>query len=345
MGETGVRVVAHARLHFGQIDLHGGLGRRFGSIGVAVEAPQIVLDATPAKVLHVEGHDAERVRHAAEQFARATGTPVGARIHVRHTIPAHVGLGSGTQLAMATGLALARLAGRDADVWHLARLMRRGERSGIGIGAFALGGFLVDGGVPASTPAGEVPLPPLLFRHPFPPQWWAVLAVPQGHQGVSGTAEDRAFASAPPMAPDAVGRICRLLVMQMLPALLEQDLRTFGAALTEIQTVLGDYFAGIQGGRFSTPVGARLAAHMLEGGAAGVGQSSWGPTVYGLVEGEDAARALARSVAAAVPPGERVEVLTVRAANTGATCVPLAAQAAAGSGEPLPGDHPAGRPP
>ena len=32
---------------------------------------------------------------------------------------------------------------------------------------------------------------------------------------------------------------------------------------------------------------------MLEWGAAGVGQSSWGPAVYGIVEGDEAATKLA----------------------------------------------------
>jgi predicted sugar kinase len=40
---------------------------------------------------------------------------------------------------------------------------------------------------------------------------------------------------------------------------------------------------------------------MRECGAAGVGQSSWGPAVYGIVENEAAAATLAAQVASVVP--------------------------------------------
>lgn len=322
MADRDLRVVAHARLHFGQIDLHGGLGRRFGSIGLAIESPRVVLEASRIAGLSVEGPDGERVRQAAERFYHYTGGAPAARIRVLEAIPAHVGLGSGTQLALATGLALARLSGLDLDAWQLARIMRRGERSGIGIGTFAFGGFVADGGIAAAPGPDSAAVPPLLFQRSFPEDWWVVLVIPEGQQGISGTVEDQAFADAPPMEPERVGRICRLLVMQMLPSLLERDVRGFGAALTGIQNMLGDYFAACQGGRFSTPLGEKLVDAMIGAGAAGVGQSSWGPAVYGLVEGEEPARAMARRLAAVAAPAGEARILCVRAANTGATWTP-----------------------
>ncbi len=35
-----VRVIAPARLHLGFLDLNGGLGRLFGSIGLAIDTPR-----------------------------------------------------------------------------------------------------------------------------------------------------------------------------------------------------------------------------------------------------------------------------------------------------------------
>ncbi len=37
-----------ARLHLGMLDLNGELGRRFGSIGVAISRPNVVVEATRA---------------------------------------------------------------------------------------------------------------------------------------------------------------------------------------------------------------------------------------------------------------------------------------------------------
>src|ERR1700680_1975654 len=43
-----VTVTAAARLHLGFLDLNGGLGRRFGSIGLAIDAPRTRLTISSA---------------------------------------------------------------------------------------------------------------------------------------------------------------------------------------------------------------------------------------------------------------------------------------------------------
>jgi beta-ribofuranosylaminobenzene 5'-phosphate synthase len=73
----------------------------------------------------------------------------------------------------------------------------------------------------------------------------------------------------------------------------ENDLPAFGEALTTIQRVTGAWFAPAQGGIFAPGRTSMLVARMAEWGAAGVGQSSWGPAVYGLVGTETAGRELA----------------------------------------------------
>ena len=121
------------------------------------------------------------------------------------------------------------------------------------------------------------------------------------------------------MAAERVGRICRLALIQVAPAALTGDIRTFGAAITEIQAIVGEYFAPHQGGRFATQAGCEVTEHALARGAHGVGQSSWGPTVFALTEGEKAALALAASIRATF--GHRLaRVELSRARNRGASC-------------------------
>ena len=103
-----VRVHAPARLHFGFLDLHGGLGRRFGSIGLAVDAPSIDLTARPAAALRVDGFEAGRARGYAEAAARHLGIAGHAALQVDQAIPAHAGFGSGTQLALSVAAAAGR---------------------------------------------------------------------------------------------------------------------------------------------------------------------------------------------------------------------------------------------
>jgi predicted sugar kinase len=81
--------------------------------------------------------------------------------------------------------------------------------------------------------------------------------------------------------------------MSLLPALVDGDIGAFGSAITEIQQINGGWFAPAQGGPFASGASTELIGRMSEWGAAGVGQSSWGPAVYGIVEGDDAAAELA----------------------------------------------------
>ena len=111
--------------------------------------------------------------------------------------------------------------------------------------------------------------------------------------GFSGEKEHSAFLQLPVAPSSLVEKISWVLLMKMLPALVEKDIANFGRALTSIQCMVGDCFASVQGGRFATPVLEKLVEFLLEKGAAGAGQSSWGPTVYGLVDGKERARQLA----------------------------------------------------
>src|SRR5207302_9754362 len=77
----------------------------------------------------------------------------------------------------------------------------------------------------------------------------------------------------------------------------------FGAALGEVQRITGGWFAPAQGGVFAPGATRDLAERLREWGAVGVGQSSWGPAVYGIVGDAAAARALAGRVGDALGAG------------------------------------------
>ncbi len=288
-GGESVFVEAAARLHFGVLDLRGSLGRRFGGLGAAVPEPSLLLEAAPAPELTAHGPDADRARRFAERFLSHHGLAGGVRLTLHRSIPIHSGLGSGTQLGLAVGRALAELHGLSPDPATLARAVDRGRRSAIGTWTFALGGFIVEGG----RRSGGEGIAPVLARYSLPESWRCVVAVPDGAPGLSGDAEAAAFERLPPPPEREVERVAHLVLMQLLPALVEADLGSFGAALTEVQRVTGAWFAAQQGGVFAPGPSATLVRQMADWGAAGVGQSSWGPAVYGLVGSEAAGRELA----------------------------------------------------
>ena len=285
-------VEAAARLHFGVLDLRGSLGRWFGGIGAAAPAPTLLVSACADDELIVEGVDAERVSTFANRFLAHHGVRGGARLVVHRALPAHAGLGSGTQLALAVARALAEIHAIPADAPSLARAVGRGARSAIGTWTFAGGGLVVDGG----RRHGSDAVAPLVARLPFPPEWRCIVAIPDAAPMISGEAEEAAFGQLAPPSDHDVEHVAHVVLLGLLPALAEGDLTSFGAALSTIQSMNGRWFESIQGGTFVPGPTAELVRRMTEWGATGVGQSSWGPSVYGIVEGDEAARRVADRV-------------------------------------------------
>jgi beta-ribofuranosylaminobenzene 5'-phosphate synthase len=289
---TSVYVEAPARLHFGVLDLRGRLGRCFGGLGAGIPSPSLLLEAGAAERVSADGPDAERAEEFARRFLQDRGLGGGVRLRVHRAIPSHSGLGSGTQLGLAVARATAELHGLTLNPEELARSTGRGKRSAIGTWTFGLGGFIVEGG---RRPASET-IAPLIARLPVPLSWRCVVAVPAGGRGLSGEAEARAFEQLPPPPDGDAERVAHLVLMQLLPALVEDDLPSFGEALSAIQRITGAWFAAQQGGVFAPGPTEELIAIMARLGAVGVGQSSWGPAAYGFVEHAPLAVRLAREL-------------------------------------------------
>jgi beta-ribofuranosylaminobenzene 5'-phosphate synthase len=299
-----IRVEAPARLHLGMLAVAGDRERRFGGLGVSVSRPAVVLEAEAADELSVEGAEAERALAFARRCREALGLSGGARLRVVEAIPPHVGLGSGTKLALAVAQALATLHGRTVEAPALAEAAGRAARSAVGMWTFALGGLVVEGGVRRGL---EHPAP-LLMHQPAPEDWRVVLVVPKAEPGLSGVAEEQAFGRLVPSAERSAA-IAQLVLTSLLPAFVERDVEEFGAALTHVQELVGDSFADVQGGRFHPRAGALVEA-LLAFGAAGAGQSSWGPAVYGVVGSEGAGREVAARMRDAIGGEGSVDVVT-----------------------------------
>jgi beta-RFAP synthase len=294
-GPTDLRVLAPARLHLGFLDLDGGFGRRFGSIGLTLDQPATVLRLRLAGRDGIAGPDALRAARHLATLRSTWGIEAPVELTVERAIPPHAGLGSGTQLGLAVGLGLARLHGLSVTPEAVATLLDRGARSGIGVAAFAQGGFVVDGG---KAPGDSAP-PPIVARLPLPEAWRVLLVLDASGQGVHGPAETAAFDELAPFPAARAADLCRMTLMRLLPGIATADIAAAGSALAEIQRVVGDHFAPFQGGgRFASRSVADALAWIEAQGIAGVGQSSWGPTGWALLPDAASAARLAAAAAA-----------------------------------------------
>jgi beta-ribofuranosylaminobenzene 5'-phosphate synthase len=280
-----VTVSAAARLHLGFLDLHGGLGRRFGSLGMAIEEPETAIDLSRSLKNFIEGPQADRAGAYLDLLVAHLAVPTGHRLVVRHAIPTHTGLGSGTQLALAVGAALRKLHRLPPDLRADAALLERCTRSGLGLGYFIEGGIALDGG----RAEGDAPAP-IIARLPIPQDWRVLLILDPTRHGLHGAEELAAFKALPPFSAELAAHLCRVALMQALPAAAESDLANFGRAVTQIQAHVGDYFSSAQGGRYASPRVAAVLDLLARHGADGYGQSSWGPTGFALAASPAEAR-------------------------------------------------------
>jgi beta-RFAP synthase len=311
-----VTVTVPARLHLGFLDLNGGLGRRFGSIGLAINGLKTSITFNAASQPQVTGPESERVRGYLQAMQRALDIENTCHVRIDEVVPAHAGLGSGTQIALAVAAGVRRFHGLPLDVRGDAIRLERGARSGVGIGLFDHGGLVVDGGRGPLTTAA-----PVVSRMPFPEQWRILVVLDPHRQGVHGPDEREVFSKLAPSSDGQAAHLCRLVLMKALPALAERDIAGFGSAINEMQVLLGDYFAAIQGGsRFSSPDVAAALAALEDEGAYGIGQSSWGPTGFAFAPSAEEANRLVESIYRQ-PRCRDLDIRTVAGLNRGAHIV------------------------
>ena len=301
-----IRVTAPSRLHFGSFSLpNAGQGRtwwadlegrpklparHFGGVGLMIDRPGFVMSVRASDALKVVGPLAERGYQIVKEVVRNYALSDLIDVNIERCPPAHVGLGAGTQFALSLAYAVRaayrwRTLGPPFTLESVAATLGRGRRSALGIHGFEKGGFLVEGGKDASTR-----IAPLVCHHVFPPEWLALLVIPRGLQGTHGATESEAFARLTGSTPDLrrIEVLTRLVLLGMLPCLVTRDLDGFGEAVYDFNRRVGEMFAPWQGGIYSHPRVAEIVGILRNAGVRGVGQSSWGPTVFAIVTAEQA---------------------------------------------------------
>jgi beta-ribofuranosylaminobenzene 5'-phosphate synthase len=277
-----IEVVAPSRLHFGMFSFGQPGVRQFGGMGVMVNQPGLRLRLTPAERFEACGPSSARARGVVERIARLRKLDrlPACRIEILSAPPQHVGLGTGTQLALAVTAAInAFQGGGPLEPAALAALAERAERSAIGTYGFVLGGLLVEAG----KLAGEA-LSPLDARIELPGDWRFVLIWPNDEQGLSGEEERAAFRDLPPVPPATTAQLLAEVSNELLPAAGRGQFERFSESLYRFGHQAGMCFAERQQGDFANPWSARVIHAIRDRGVRGAGQSSWGPAVFALVD-------------------------------------------------------------
>lgn len=280
-----INIKAYARLHMGFFDLNGDQGRRFGSVGIGLNQP-----ATNIKLSRGCGADTTHkqentnfsyIDKSKQLLLNHLKIEEEVAIEVFDEIPRHSGLGSGTQMALAVGVGLNAMFNQTMSLNEIAAVTQRGKRSGIGIGTFSYGGLVVDGGRGEHTV-----LPPIIAQHQVPVTWRFILIFDSSFKGINGPEEVHAFKTLTDQTIADTQNITHQVLTRALPAIVEQDLTTFGQVMNALQAYNGSYFSPAQGGQYASMPVANVLNYLNENGAACAGQSSWGPTGFAMFANE-----------------------------------------------------------
>lgn len=320
-------IEAPSRLHMSLIDLNGSYKRIDGGIGLALKEPKFILESEETeKGISFEFDESIvdkdaieecsiKIPEAAEKILYHYNIDSGFHFKVRSVYHSHSGLGSGTQIALATAHLITETMGITTTSRELSTIVGRGGTSGIGTFAHELGGFIVDGGhsivekpkfLPSS--ASTATPPQLIARYEFPEEWNILLAQPKVNCHIKGDQEVNIFQSYCPIPKEEVEQVSHLILMNLIPFLLEKDIKNFGWAISKLQNVgFNKLEHSLQSGFLP------IMKSIEDAGAYGVGISSFGPTLYTAFDNEnkDIVKATAEIL------GDESRVLVTKAQNHG----------------------------
>ena len=320
-----VRITTPSRLHFSLMDLNGQLGRIDGGFGLAINEPNFQIVAEPSTENRVDSNlYRERAYQILTCLQHIYQFP-GIKLNLISEIPTHSGFGSGTQLSLGIASAVNTLYDLNLNVLELATAVGRGGTSGIGVAAFEAGGFIVDGGhrypeqkssfLPSAS-AGDISPPPILFRHTFP-EWQLLIVLPNCSR-IYGEEELDLFRTLCPQPASVAPKLSHLLLFKILPAILENDMHSFGEGLNQIQTF---GWKKVEIDAQGTELQQTLE-FLQNNGALGAGVSSWGPAICALSDDIEGLKRKAEEFLGKLPSGGTCFVTSAN--NTGAQIKKLA---------------------
>tara|TARA_Y100000814_G_scaffold186871_1_gene136776 strand:- start:409 stop:1389 length:981 start_codon:yes stop_codon:yes gene_type:complete len=287
MAAKSISIIAPARLHFGLLSFGDADERQFGGTGLMLDEPALHLYIESADTLIIDADKA--LRHRIELFAKQwqgyhdIQDELRCRIQLIRSPRQHTGLGLGTQLGLSVIEALNRLHEFPTlGPSERATIASRAKRSAVGTFGFQYGGFIVERGRVSSEPISSIDC-----RLDFPLDWRILLIQPQSGIGLSGPRESDAFQSAPVVPKDTTEQLIGLIRDHIIPAITARDFNSFSSSISKYGNIAGSCFSSIQGGPYNGPELNERVNWLLQHGARGVGQSSWGPTLFSFFESSE----------------------------------------------------------
>jgi beta-RFAP synthase len=247
---------------------------------------------------------------------------MGVIVEVENILPFHSGLGSGTQIGLTLAEGINNLYNLDLDKFKIAEFVdRKHSRSAIGFGVFYYGGFITDGGRITEEKENDKYLPPILFKEKIPEEWCFIIIIPSlAKEKMAGKKEIETFKKIEKMDIKISAENSHHLLLGMLPALKEKDIIKFSKHLNIIEDNVADYFSEIQSGKYTSRYAQEIIDFLESNQVLGRGQSSWGPSLYALLQNKEKAKRIKDDILIKFKTKiDRIYITS--AANTGAEII------------------------
>ena len=270
-----VSISSPARLHLGFYGLNNKYGYSFGSMGLAINSYKTKIHICPSSSF--KSNLPNKYILGVKKILNKFNLKSNFNISLIDQPSNHIGLGSGTQLALSTGALLSEYFQLSLSTKEIVKIFRRGERSGTGIGVFDKGGFILD------SCKKNNKIPEILVRAKFPSNWKIIIINDSQLKGVSGNKESSFFTNNKSSETYA-DKLTHLLLRGILPAITYKDFKNFAANLTEFQRTTSFFYKNSQKSMFLSPEISKIMKYLKNSSHLGLGQSSWGPVSYIFTE-------------------------------------------------------------
>ena len=304
-----VIVDSPARLHLGFYGINKDLDYSFGSIGLAINAFRTIVSA---KYTRKSQSSLNKVKlHQINQILKKKNINKSYALEIIKSPPKHIGLGSGTQLSLCFIHAINILLNLNLSKDECIRLSSRGKRSGIGIGTFYSGGFIVDGCKKDRL------YPKTLFNLKFPKQWHVILINDTSRRGSFGRKESEFFDNKKNTTEKINKELSFILMRGLFPSILYEDFDNFCDNLNLYQKMTSRFYKSNQKDTYLSNDIAKIIKFVTNSGFKGVGQSSWGPLSYIFTESKEEAEDVIKAMESKFKVYNNLNYQIVGVSNTG----------------------------
>ena len=266
-----IQIITPARLHFGFLELSNSCASKFGGIGLSINKFHTKIIVKKNTRMKFKGKISNKASFFLTKFCKKNKIKPGFSLNIEKSSPQHIGLGSGTQLALSIGTAISFLNNINSNIENIAKTLNRGLRSNIGLINFKRGGFLIDLKIKNRfyTNIDKV----------FFPEEWKIILIKDKNQGLHGKNELDAFKKLKSLKKNNIN-LTDLVLLKIYPSLIEKNFDKFSKAITKLQNEMSISFKSFQGGKFSSSSVSKVLNFLKKRNIKGYGQTSWGPSGF-----------------------------------------------------------------